>query len=172
MEEGGGGMKVVVGVSDSLTGWSALRQAVHEARQRGADLHAVRAYPIRAAGRNPAPPLLARDGAAEAESIVRQAFANAMGGVPHDIDVKIVVAPGPARWVLADYTGCDDDLLVVGSGRRGVLGQRTARYCLAHAGCLVLVVPPQELARTGSTRALTRALNRDVDRLAGAELSR
>jgi len=47
----------------------------------------------------------------------------------------------------------DDDLLVVGAGRRGALGRmtscRVSRYCLAHARCPVVAVPPSDLARLG-----------------------
>lgn len=43
-----------------------------------------------------------------------------------------------------------DDLLVIGAGRRGPLGRirggQVSRYCLAHATCLVLAVPPPALA--------------------------
>jgi hypothetical protein len=46
---------------------------------------------------------------------------------------------------------CPDDLLVVGAGRRGALARlvsgKVSRYCLAHAECPVLAVPPSALAR-------------------------
>jgi hypothetical protein len=42
-----------------------------------------------------------------------------------------------------------DDLLIVGTGRRSALGRMVrrsvARYCLAHARCPVLAVPPSPL---------------------------
>jgi len=57
-------------------------------------------------------------------------------------------APGPALVELADRR---DDLLVVGYGGRSRLGcavhGSVARYCLAHARCPVLAVPPSELIR-------------------------
>jgi nucleotide-binding universal stress UspA family protein len=41
------------------------------------------------------------------------------------------------------------DLLVVGAGRRGavrhLVSSRVSRYCLAHAGCPVVAVPPPDL---------------------------
>ena len=47
----------------------------------------------------------------------------------------------------------DDDLLVVGAGRRGVFSRiaacRVSRYCLAHATCPVVAVPPSALAQMG-----------------------
>ena len=53
--------------------------------------------------------------------------------------------------MLAGLACCADDLLVVGAGRRGSLarvwGGKVTRYCLAHARCPVLAVPPPALAR-------------------------
>ena len=44
-----------------------------------------------------------------------------------------------------------DDLLVIGAGRRGTLAHalscRVSRYCLAHAQCPVVAVPPPALAQ-------------------------
>jgi hypothetical protein len=72
----------------------------------------------------------------------------------------------------------DDDLLVVGSGRRGLRSRlvsgRVTRYCLRHAGCPVLAVPPAALGSTTGLRGwafrhreltLDRAM-REWDRLA------
>lgn len=54
--------------------------------------------------------------------------------------------PGPALVQIADR---EDDVIVVGAGRRGLLhrglGPSVGRYCLAHAGCPVLAVPPSPL---------------------------
>jgi hypothetical protein len=52
------------------------------------------------------------------------------------------------------HVACEpDDILVVGAGRRGPLAHavacRVSRYCLAHAKCLVLAVPPPALAQVG-----------------------
>ena len=42
-------------------------------------------------------------------------------------------------------------MLVVGAGRRGALARvifsKVSRYCLAHARCPVLAIPPPALAR-------------------------
>jgi hypothetical protein len=57
--------------------------------------------------------------------------------------------PGPALVDAASFTG---DLLVVGAGRRGWMARiwhgRVSRYCLTHALCPVVTVPPPALART------------------------
>jgi len=50
---------------------------------------------------------------------------------------------------------------VVGAGCRGALdrivGGRVSRYCLGHARCPVLTVPPPRLAQETRRRALARA---------------
>lgn len=52
--------------------------------------------------------------------------------------------------VLVGMACCPGDLLVVGAGRRGALARivsgKVSRYCLAHARCPVLAVPPPALA--------------------------
>ena len=54
--------------------------------------------------------------------------------------------PGP---VLVDTAGQPGDLLVIGTGRRSLIGRAVrksvGRYCLAHAKCPVLAVPPSAL---------------------------
>jgi len=53
---------------------------------------------------------------------------------------------GPVLVAVADRPG---DLLVIGTGRRASLGRAlrksVGRYCLAHARCPVLAVPPSAL---------------------------
>jgi nucleotide-binding universal stress UspA family protein len=77
------------------------------------------------------------------------AFGGALAGVP----VEPMVVRGEAGSVLVRVANSDDDLLVVGAGRRGVFGRiaacRVSRYCLAHATCPVVAVPPSALAQMG-----------------------
>lgn len=132
----------------------ALRAAVAEARSAGAALQAVLAW-APAGGeiaymRAPCP-LLLRLWEQEARERLRDAFDEAFGGVPDGVAVQSMVVrapPGPALVELADQR---DDLLVVGYGGRGRLGYAVhgtvTRYCMAHAGCPVLTVPPPELIR-------------------------
>ena len=51
--------------------------------------------------------------------------------------------------MLVDAADQPDDLLVIGTGRRAgvgrVLHRSVSRYCLAHARCPVLAVPPSAL---------------------------
>jgi Universal stress protein family len=54
-----------------------------------------------------------------------------------------------------------DDVLVLGAGCRGTLGRlafsKVSRYCLAHAQCPVMAVPPPVLARELRHGRLARA---------------
>jgi nucleotide-binding universal stress UspA family protein len=73
----------------------------------------------------------------------------ALGGVPDDVIFEAHVLRGQPREMLV---GCADegDLLVIGAGRRGQPGRllacRVGSYCIAHARCPVIAVPPSELA--------------------------
>jgi nucleotide-binding universal stress UspA family protein len=96
-------------------------------------------------------PLLLRLWEQEACERLRDAFDEAFGVMPSDVAVRQLVvraAPGPALVELADRR---DDLLVVGYGGRSRLGYAVhgavTRYCMAHARCPVLAVPPPELIR-------------------------
>jgi hypothetical protein len=61
------------------------------------------------------------------------------------------VLRGNPRKVLTGVARQDGDVLVIGAGRRGRLrrmgGCRISRYCLAHAHCPVLAIPPPDLAQ-------------------------
>ena len=56
---------------------------------------------------------------------------------------------GVAGPVLVAAASAPEDLLIIGTGRRAltglVRGRTTGRYCLAHARCPVLAVPPSAL---------------------------
>lgn len=158
--------RVIVGIDPSPSGMSALRRAVEEARERDSTLVAVRSWLTQPRMYAMAPDLREVD-EADTRELVERTFADTMGGVPDDVDVETVVLPdypGPALVTLADR---DDDLLVLGSGRRNRRGSgsRTVRYCTAWAACPVLVVPPPQLARAVSQRALLRQLRREIDDL-------
>jgi nucleotide-binding universal stress UspA family protein len=163
--------RVVVGVDNTLAGLQALRRAVAEARAREVPLHALRAWTPGQLGFYPTLADQRQAEAATASQFVAAAFAETMGGLPRDVPVQTLLvgdSPGPA---LVRYAYRDGDLLVLGSPRRGRWHpwsrSRVVRYCLAHAACPVLVVPPPALARDGSDRALLRELRRDLEQLAG-----
>jgi nucleotide-binding universal stress UspA family protein len=159
--------QVIVGVSNSLAGLRALREAVWLARRRGVELLAVRTFhrpfseigsgyrQVIELGAEAAPPRSEgyREWAAHeraAEAAVERAFEEAMGGVPADVPVRAMTKAGPPGLALVDATSREDDLLVVGASRRHrwwPLHRCIARYCSTRAGCPVLVVPPHDTAR-------------------------
>ena len=65
--------------------------------------------------------------------------------------VRPGVLRGAAGPALVDVACLPGDLLILGTGRRGVMARlysgSVGRYCLAHAQCPVLAVPPPALAR-------------------------
>ena len=73
------------------------------------------------------------------------------GETPNDPLLQPHIERGPPGWVLVNLACRPGDVLVVGAGRRGALARvafsKVSRYCLAHAQCPVLAVPPPALAR-------------------------
>ena len=147
-----GSRRVIAGVSGSLRSLAALRAGVVQARSSGAALLAVLAWAPaggEAAYRRAPCPLLLRLWERAAQDRMREAFDAAFGGMPDGVAVHALVVrarPGPLLVELADRP---DDLLVVGYGGRSPLGRSVhgsvTRYCLAHARCPVLAVPPPDL---------------------------
>jgi nucleotide-binding universal stress UspA family protein len=150
--------RVVVGVDDSLAGLQALRCAVAEARRRGLELRAIRAWQLPRSGYAMT---FGEDRATMADAAamtVLRAFQSAMGGLPHDISFEALAVEGPAAKVLADQA-YGDDLLVVGRSRRRLFGPpRVDVQCVRRAACQVLVVGAPSLAQTWPTRGLNRAV--------------
>ncbi len=76
--------------------------------------------------------------------MLEEIFGSQTPGVPvHAVIVR--GAPGPALVATANR---ENDVLVVGAGRRGLqraFSGRVSRHCLAHAVCPVLAVPPSPL---------------------------
>jgi nucleotide-binding universal stress UspA family protein len=144
--------RVIAGVSGSVRSLGALRAGVVEARSSGAELVAVLAWAPSggefAYMRAPCPMLL-RLCEEAAQERVREAFDAAFGGIPWDVSVRMLVVRARPGQVLVDMADRPDDLLVVGCGGRSRLGRTVhgsvTRYCIAHARCPVLAVPPPEL---------------------------
>ncbi|MBV9095938.1 MAG: universal stress protein [Streptosporangiaceae bacterium] len=143
--------RIIVGVHGSLGSLQALRHAAEEARQRDVPLHPVIAW-VPPGGdlaerRNSSPYLrkLWREAAWER---LLAAFDDGLGGMPGDVQVEPHVERGETGPVLVSVADRPDDLLVIGTGRRGLiraLHGSVGRYCLAHAKCPVLAVPPSAL---------------------------
>jgi hypothetical protein len=157
------GPRVVVGVSPSPSGLEALRFAVHEADRRLASLCAVRAWYLNASMRGQEAPRWRTEMAAEAVRTVHEAFDDAMGGMPTDLDIEVVTVENRADLALMAAAGSSTDLLVLG-GRSGWLMSWLVKRCLRRARCPVVVVPPPELARVARRWAAVRSLVREAER--------
>src|SRR5262249_26318314 len=96
-------------------------------------------------------PLLRKVWAEAAQQRLLESIEAAWGGVPDGVQMTPTVVRGPAGEVLVGLADQHNDVIVVGARRRGVLARighaGTSRYCLAHAKCPVLAVPPSELVR-------------------------
>ena len=153
------GGRVIAGVSGSLRSLGALRAGVEEARLTGAPLMAVLAWEPAggelAYRRAPCPILLKLWQHAAVERLT-SAFHDAFGGIPQDVTVRMLVVRGKAGPFLVDFADQPDDLLVVGCGGgrwlRNSLHGSVTRYCIAHAHCPVLTIPPPELIRQVRSR--------------------
>jgi nucleotide-binding universal stress UspA family protein len=144
--------RVVVGISGSLGNLVALHAAVAEARRSQSPLIAVVAWAPpggeTAYRRAPWKPLL--DLCKEqAETTLENAFADALGGRPSDVQMTSVLIRGAAGPCLLGLAHRPSDLLVIGTGRQGRLARfrhgSVTRYCLARARCPVLAVPQPEM---------------------------
>lgn len=170
-------VRVVVGVSGSLSSLAALHHAVAEARRLDGTLVPVLAWhPVggeSAYRSHPCPPLLEVWERA-ARKRLDTAFEQCFGGYPAGLRIRPVLVrdeqPGRALVAVADRPG---DMLVISTGRQGRLARlfhgSVSRYCLAHAHCSVTAVPPSELldalesaARDGEPMSLPARWGRSV----------
>jgi nucleotide-binding universal stress UspA family protein len=161
--------RVVVGVDGSPGSLEALRFALGQARLLDTALVPVLAWVPPggevASRRAPAPAYL-RLLHEQAQERLLRAFDEGLGGLPRDVDVESWVIRGGTGPALVETANRAADLLVLGAGRRGMLRHAlrasTARYCLAHAGCPVIAVPPPALQAQLSTQL---RLRHSTDRL-------
>jgi nucleotide-binding universal stress UspA family protein len=145
--------RLIVGTSGSPGSLQALRYAEGMARAHGAVLIPVLAWELPGGdyGERVHP-------SGELRQVWRnlacQRLSDALiavwGKVPDDPLLQPHVERGPAGWVLVNLACHPGDVLVVGAGRRGALARmafsKVGRYCLAHARCPVLAIPPPDLA--------------------------
>jgi nucleotide-binding universal stress UspA family protein len=146
--------RVITGVSGSATSLRALRLADQIARTSGALLIPVLAWSPpggeQAEKRMPSSQL----GRVWQEAACRRlhdALAAVLGAEATSLHIEPHVERGPAGWVLTSIGVEPGDVLVLGAGRRGVpawmIRSRVTRYCVSHARCPVVLVPPPELER-------------------------
>jgi nucleotide-binding universal stress UspA family protein len=147
--------RVVVGISGSAGSLVALRYAADLAQEHKCELMPVLAW-------TPPGGEIAdrRHPCAELRAIwVRHAWQRlweaidlGIGGPPAAQRFAPQVLRGQTGAVLTRIADQGGDVLIVGTGRHGALRRlsscRVARYCLAHAACPVIAVPPAELADT------------------------
>ncbi|MFF5025416.1 universal stress protein [Streptomyces collinus] len=163
--------RVVVGVSGSPGSLTALARAADEARHRGAELWPVLTWQAPegdlAARRFPASASMVPEWERLARERLLGALRDVFGGTGTGLAGQALVvrgAPGPALVRTADR---EDDMLLVGAGGRGrlhrALWPSVSRYCLAHAGCPVLAVPPSPLRAALATVHRRNALRLRLD---------
>ncbi|MCX5126965.1 universal stress protein [Streptomyces sp. NBC_00347] len=144
--------RVVVGVSGALGSPAVLSRGAAEARVRDAELWVVMAWqaPGGELGSRSACNVsaLAQCRTAVVERL-REVLDEAFGTQGPAAALAGLTVRGTPGAALVDTARASDDLLVVGSGSRSPLRRlvrpSVARYCLAHAACLVLVVPSSPL---------------------------
>jgi nucleotide-binding universal stress UspA family protein len=146
--------RLIVGTSGSPGSLQALRYGENLARAHNAVLIPVIAWELPGGDRSQRVGSSHELGKACRGTGCRQlrdALAAVWGEVPDDPMVQPRVERGPAGRVLVNLACQPDDVLVVGAGRRGALGRlvfsEVSRYCVAHARCPVVAVPPPALAR-------------------------
>ncbi|MBR7834628.1 universal stress protein [Actinospica durhamensis] len=163
--------RVIVGVDGSPGSLEALRFACAQADVLGAVLVPVLAWQVPGddrPGRRAAGPAYLDALRELAEQDLRDAFEQGLGGPPRHVSLEPWVIRGPAGPTLVESANRLNDLLVVGAGRRGRLRHPlhagTARYCLVHAVCPVIAVPPPRFpVRVPSQRRLRRDTERLIE---------
>ena len=152
--------RVVVGVDGTPGSLQALREAVQLCRDHFARLVPVLAWEPPGGemqARYRPVPALAVEWQHAAERRLMTAFEEGLGGLPLDLYCEPLVVRGQTGRVLVGVADREGDLLVVGAGRRGPMKRLTsshiAQYCVAHARCCVVTVPPPPLA--GAPRRLS-----------------
>lgn len=144
--------RVITGVSGSPRNLRALRYAAALARGQNATLIPVLAWVPPGgdvADRRHPSGYLRRVWVEDAWARLHDALDAALGGLPDDVVTEPTVVRGEFGPVLVGAASHPGDLLVIGTGRHGTVGRlfsgQVSRYCLAHAGCPVLAVPPTAL---------------------------
>jgi nucleotide-binding universal stress UspA family protein len=144
--------RVIAGVSGSPRCLPALRYAAALARDHGAALIPLLVWtpPGGALADQRCPcSFLRQVWEADAHKRLEDAMLAALGGVPDGVPTSPAVVRGEAGWVLVHAASRPTDMLVIGTGRHAGVSRmaraQVSRYCLAHASCPVLAIPPSPL---------------------------
>lgn len=145
--------RVIAGLSGSAGSLQALRYATEMARHHDAALMPVLAWvpPGGEVADRRFPCRELREAWTEAgwERLWR-AVGLAIGGPPTGLQFLPRVVRGEPGQVLTLIATEPGDVLVIGAGRRGfarrALACRVSKYCVGHAVCPVISVPPSSLA--------------------------
>ncbi|WP_406206151.1 universal stress protein [Streptomyces sp. NBC_01017] len=168
--------RVVVGVSGSVGSLTALRRAADEARRRGAELWPVPAWrppggdPV--ARRGPGVSLMHGEWQRLARERLVAVLGDVFGETGPGVWMYALVARGTPGQALVETADREEDILVVGAGRRSLWHRAccrsVTRYCLAHAACPVLAVPrsPPASEPAAVHRCNARRLRLDTRHLA------
>jgi nucleotide-binding universal stress UspA family protein len=155
--------RIIVGVSGSPGSLHALRCAVIEARLRDSAIWSVMTWIPKGgelANQHAPCPQLMRIWRDDAAKRLNQAWDDALGGVPPDLNARLFVPRGSPGQRLVQIADHESDLLVIGAGTSCALGRlvkgSVPRYCLRHARCAVLTVPPSRLERQLAHHPLAR----------------
>lgn len=137
--------KVVVGVDGSPASLAALREALEEARLRGASLRLVTAWQLTWSEIAIESPFVVQKVEQHHAEILEAALASVDDGQAGGVEISGELLSGhPVSELLA--AARDATLLVVGtrgtSGIAGALVGSVAHAVIHHAQCPVLVVPP------------------------------
>jgi nucleotide-binding universal stress UspA family protein len=144
--------RIIAGVSGSPRSLPALRRAADLAHAHDATLLPVHVWAppaMELASHQFPSERLYQEWEESAWQRLWDALAAGFGGLPHGLRVKPVIAQGTPGCILVSAASGADDVLVIGAGRRGRASRlwhgTVSRYCLAHATCPVVAVPPPEL---------------------------
>ena len=143
--------RLIVGTSGSPGSLQALRYGEGLARAHDAVLVPVIAWELPGDHRIAPSGELGKTCRDLAAQRLRDALIAVWGEVPGDPLVQPHVERGPAGWVLVSLACRPGDVMIIGAGRRGSLARlafsKVSSYCLAHAQCPVMAIPPPVLAR-------------------------
>jgi len=136
---------VVVGVQEGRGSRRAIRMAAQEARYRHASLIAVMAYSgdraMTPATRSLATMLTAGEGRVAAESALRDAVVDALGGEADRVELRTALGLA-GRNLVETARRVNAQLIVLASrGSTSMLLGTMSQYVLRKAPCPVLVVP-------------------------------